>query len=200
MIYKNQESIPNEKYISYDQMNIINTFEKLWIRIAIWVRAYIRAYIYDTPNLSLTTSMLNDDLPSEVYDLFSIFFGTQVAETMKKLFFDFFKAIIEVVEPIKYGDEVLANSRIIKWYEVADEISSFLAKINVYWDENQWKYLLYQYIKFKIDEINAVIQGDHETEKKLLKELETINFLMSNYMARGIIFLAQNPNIYKKLK
>lgn len=193
MTFKNQENMLNEKYLTYDQMNIIITFQKLWIRFAMWVRTYIRAFIYNTPDLNLNKYMIVEDLPSEVYDLFSIFFGTEVAENVKNLIFNFFKAMIEVVEAMKYGDKILTSSRLIKWYQVADEISSYLAKINVYWDEFRWKYLLYQYIKLKTDEVNAVIQSNNEAEKEIYNENENINFLLSNYMARGVIYLTQNP-------
>lgn len=193
MVFKNQDNIQNEKYLTYDQLNIMITVQKLWIRFAMWIRTYLRALIYDTRNLNLNTNMINS-LPSEVYNLFSIFFGTEIAENMKNLFFQFFQVMMQVAEAMKYGDQISTDARIIKWYQVADEISSYLARINVYWDENQWKYLIYEYIKLKTGEINAIIQGDDEAERELYDLVENVNFLMSNYMARGMIRAAQNPN------
>lgn len=193
MVFKNQDNTQNEKYLTYDQMNIIISFEKLWVRFAMWIRSYLRALIYDTRNLNLNTNMINS-LPTEVYNLFSIFFGTEIAENMRNLFFQFFQAMMQVAEAMKYGDKILTDARIIKWYQAADAISSYLARINVYWDENQWKYLIYEYIRLKTDEINAIIQGNDAAEEELYNLIENVNFLMSNYMARGVIHAAQNPN------
>lgn len=186
MIYKMEEKMETEKCITYDQLNIIIAFQKLWFKIAIWFRAYIRASVYNTPDLkSITTILYN--IPTEVYYIFSIFYGTEIAQNMKNLFSDFINAGMGLVESSKYGDIVLPSSRTIEWYKTADKISSYFASINVHWDENQWKYLLYQYIKIKADEINAVVKGDYVSEIKLYDDISNINFLLVSYLARGVI-------------
>lgn len=185
MIYKREKS-QSKDYISYDQMNIIITMQKMWFKIAIMIRAYIKASIYETRNLKSIAHTLSN-LPSEVYDIAIVFYGPEAAEQLKNLLSDFIKTTLEIVEAKKYGDKVLANSKIIKLYKIADKISSFLARLNIYWSEEQWKYLLYQYIKLKIAEIDAVIDEDDEAEKEIFDKIETINFLMANYMGRGII-------------
>lgn len=192
MAYKMEQKPPNDKYLTYDQMNIIIAFQKMWFKIAIWFRSYIRAAIYETPNLkSVTNSLIY--LPSEVYSVFSIFSGTEAAHDIKSIFDDFIKVAIEVVEAMKYEDNVLTNSRIIEWYLTADELAAYLARINVNWDENHGRYLLYQYIKIKIDEINAVIIGNDEVEMELYKMVEDVNFLLASYMARGILISNSQP-------
>lgn len=186
MIYKAKQEAPNEKYITYDQMNIIIAFEKLWLKIAIWIRTYIRSVIFDTRDKNSIANYLIA-LPNEFYPIFSLFYGTTVAQNIVNLLVDFIKSSIEVVEYMKYGESELANSSIIKWYQTADKLSSYLARINIYWDEYQWKFLLYQYIKLKIDGINAIIQDDYKKEVELYNMLDNIIFLMGSYMARGII-------------
>ncbi|QSX06563.1 hypothetical protein JYG23_03650 [Sedimentibacter sp. zth1] len=190
-----EEKLQSEKYLTYDQMNIIIAVQKMWFKLAILVREYIRASIYDTRNLKAVTNNLLD-LPSEAYNIFSIFYGTEIAQNVYNLFSDFIKSTMGVIEAMKFGDKVLTNSRIIKWYQDADELSSFLARINIYWDEDQWKYFLYQYIKIKTDEIKAVVDENDEVEMELFDMVENINFLMANYMGRGLISssLQQIPN------
>jgi len=60
MIYKAEQESPNESYITYDQMNIIIAFEKLWLKIAIWIRTYIRSVIYGI------NAIIQDDYEKEV--------------------------------------------------------------------------------------------------------------------------------------
>lgn len=186
MIYKLEQEIPNEQYLTYDQMNIIISFQKMWLKIALWIRTYIKASIFDTPNLKSTTNYLFI-LPSEFYPIFSMFYGTEVAQNLVNILLDFIKSAMKVIESMKYGDKVLTGSRITEWYQVADKLSSYLARINIYWDENQWKYFLYQYIKLKVDEIRAIVNGNFEEEIELFERIEDVIFLMSSYMARGII-------------
>ena len=191
MIYKAEQESPNESYITYDQMNIIIAFEKLWLKIAIWIRTYIRSVIYDTRDKNSVANYLIT-LPYEFYPIFSMFYGTTVAQNIVNLLVDFIKSAIEVVEFMKYGENGLVNSSTIKWYQAADNLSTYLARINIYWDESQWKFLLYQYIKIKIDGINAIIQDDYEKEVELYNMVDNVVFLMGSYMARGIISSSSN--------
>lgn len=194
--YKIQEKNPTDKYLTYDQLNIMIAVQKLWLKISILVREYIRAAIFNTPNLNSTSNKILIGLPSEVYNFFSIFYGTINAQILKDLFFNFIKSMMAVVEAIKYGDNILAGSRVTNWYQTADKIAGFLASINVFWDENQWKFLLYEYIKLKIDEINTLRNSDYEQDMEQFDIIENASFLMASYMARGIISsnLQQNPN------
>lgn len=186
MIYKAEQKMPNQNYITYDQMNIINAFQKMWLHIAIWMRTYIKALVYETRNLpSISSQLIN--LPSDFYGTFSLFYGTEAAQNFVNLLTEFVKAAMGVAEAMKNDDHILINSRSIGWYQIADQLASFLARTNVYWDENQWRYLLYQYIKLKIDEINAVINDNYEQESQLFNMIEDIVFIMASYMARGVI-------------
>lgn len=179
-------NVQDEKYLTYDQLNTIIAVQNMWNKLSHWFSLYVNAFIYDTPNLKTVSNTLTS-LPWEVYNLFNIFYGPIVAEEFKDIIFSFFKTGMEVTESIKYGDDVLRNSRMIKWYQTADKLATFLARINVYWDANQWQHMLYEYIKIKADGISAIKDGDYEKELELYKELENINALLATYMARGII-------------
>lgn len=193
MFYKLEKETQTEEFLTYNQMNIIISIQKLWFKLSYWIRIYIRASIFNDPDLkSVSNNLIN--FPSEANSFSSIFYGTEVAQNLKNLSWEFIKAVMNVVEPMKYGDNVLTNSRIIEWYKIADKISSYLASINVYWDENQWKYLLYQYIKIKTDGIYAIVKGNYSAEMDLYNQIENINFLMASYFARGTIsFVTNNP-------
>ncbi len=180
------EAPVNESYLTYEQVNIIIAFQKLWLDIASWMRSFIKADIYETKNLQSTKDYLLT-LPSEFYNTFAIFYGPVTAQRIANFMQRFIEAGMKVVESLKYGDAILSDSRIVEWYKIADEFSAFLGQINIYWDEAQWKYLLYQYIKLKIDEINAIVNDNFEEEITLYNAIEDMVFLMASYMARGII-------------
>ncbi|MFA9422726.1 MAG: hypothetical protein ACERLG_04065 [Sedimentibacter sp.] len=186
MIPENGEKVLNEKYLTYEQMNVLIAIQKTWIKLALWIRLYVNATIYNTPNEKAISNYLIN-IPSEFYNLFSMFYGTEIAQNVKNHIWNFTKSMMGVVESIKYGDDVLTNSRTTEWYQTADELSLFLSKVNVNWDEMQWKYLLYQYIKIKIDEIHAAVDGNDEVTMELYNRSETISFIITNYFGRGFI-------------
>jgi len=78
-------------------------------------------------------------------------------------------------------------------YQSADSLARFFAQINIYWDEGQWKNLLYQYVRMKIEEIVAIASNDFQKEVEVYDRVEDLTAIMGNYMARGII--ASNLNL-----
>ncbi len=186
MIYKFEQEITNNKYLTYGQMNIIFSFQKLWLKVAIWIRTYIRSVIYDTRDKKHVANYLIS-LPNEFYPTFNMFYGSNIAQNITDLLLDFIKSAMELVEFKKYGESDLTNLRILKWYQSADKLSSYLSKINVYWDENQWKFLLYQYIKLKSYGISALVNNDYIQDVNQYNIIDNIIFIMGSYMARGII-------------
>lgn len=186
MVYKLEQNRPNDKYLTYDQINILNAFQKLWQSIANLLEVYIKASIYDTRNQKAASNNLYN-IPSKFYHTFSIFYGTQNAQKFMDHMFDFLKSAVGVVEAIKNGDYILTSSRIIEWYQHADEMAEFLADLNVFWDETQWKYLLYQYIKLQIDEINELKNDNYDKEIETKGKITDSIYLIADYMARGII-------------
>lgn len=76
---------------------------------------------------------------------------------------------------------------------IADKVAAYLARINIYWDEEQWKYLLYKFIKLRIDLINSIINNQWDVGFELQDRIDDIIIVMANYMARGIIALQQTP-------
>lgn len=191
MIYK--QEIPSERYLTLEQMNIINTFQRLWAKIGYWIRIYVRSTVFDSPDKKVITNYLTS-LPNEFYSIFNMFFGFEITQNITNLILNFIKSAMKVIEYKSYGESWLANSSITEWYQSADELASYLAKINVYWDENQWKYILYQYIKLKTDDIGSVVNSNYEENIERYNTIDDIVFLMGSYMARGIISLANIQN------
>ena len=177
MIYKMEQEITDKKYLTYEQMNIIIAFQKLWVKLGYWIRIYIRTAIFDTPDKKQVANYLMS-LPNEFYPLFNTFYGPEITQNLIDLLLNFINSAIKVIDYKKYGESGLANSSIIEWYQSADKLSSKLAEINVYWDENQWKSLLYQYIKLKIDKISAIVSGYYVDNFNIYNMIDNVIFLI----------------------
>jgi len=187
MINTNQNIIPKTQYsVTFDQMNIITNFQRKWTHIASWTRAFLQATIYDLPTLKVVSDKLLG-LPQEFYDLFSHFYGTQNAQEFVRLLSNCVMSGMSALKGMRNGDQELANTSTAQWYKNSDELASFLAKIEIYWDENTWKDFLYQYIKLTTDEMIAQMGGNYEQEMAIFQRLEDLSVQMGSYMSRGII-------------
>lgn len=190
MLNKNQDLITitpgTENVITYEQMNTINTFQKMWLQLAMWTRDFIHSTIFETPNQIEVTERLYR-IPSDFYNAFRLFYGPEVSQEFMNLFSSFIISSWGLIRGMKSGDSQLIDSSTTEWYRNADQLATFLSQINIYWDENQWRYLLYQYIQLKIQEIIAITGGNYEQEIAIYDRIEDMTSIMGHYMARGII-------------
>jgi hypothetical protein len=90
-------------------------------------------------------------------------------------------------EAISTNNTEEMNSSTVKLYENADQASSYLASLNIYWNEQQWNAFLYQSIRITIDEAMALTAKDFEKEYQIFSRLVDLATLMGDYAARGII-------------
>lgn len=177
---------PTLPAITFEQLNTIITFQRLWTYIAVWMRSFIQSTVFNTPNLKAVSDKLYS-LPLDFYDIFSSYYGTQYARQFVNLLSNFIMSGMRLVEGMKSNDQELVNASTVQWYQAADQMAQFFTSINIFWDYNQWRYLLYQYIRAKIDELIAITSGDYSREAEMFETIEDITFIIGNYMARGLI-------------
>lgn len=185
----NQESppFPDTPYITFEQMNTIIDFRRLWVDLTIWLRALLMSIMYNQGNLSAVVNRLYNAVPLNFYNTLNVFYGPQLSEHFLALLSNFIVFAWRLSEAQKNGDSAAASAITIQWYQNADEIAYFLARLNPYWDINQWKALLHQYIGMAIEEMQAIATGDYERDILIYDRMINQALIISSYMSRGII-------------
>ncbi|HWQ79730.1 MAG TPA: hypothetical protein VN381_12970 [Anaerovoracaceae bacterium] len=183
--------------LTFEQVNMITAFERLWVQIAHWTRALIKTYIFNLPNLNAVSDKLYS-LPWNFYNILSCYFGSENSRTFIDLLLAFIYSGVRTLEGMRNEDQELVSASTKQWYKDADQLSLFLSSLNVYWDESQWKNFFYQYIQNRVEEIKAVINGDFARDNELYDFIENLTVLMGSYMARGIISISQYQYSYQK--
>ena len=188
MVRINQEvtQMPESGYlVTYEQMNTLITFLKLWSQLGIWTRSLM---VSTVGNLESKTAVVEKlfSIPTEFYNTFRIFYGPVISQQLLNLLTNFITNEWSLIDALNSGDQKRADDSTISLYQSADELASLLSKLNIYWDYDQWKSLLYQYIKLLIDEMVAMLAGDHEREIEIYNRMDDVTDLLGSYMARGI--------------
>lgn len=190
MITKNQDpglDILDTGYrVTYEQLNTLIAFLDIWRRLAMWIRSLVTSIVYDLDNKDATVNELFR-IPSELYDTLRIFYGPTIAQQILNLLTNFITSVWRLVEAMKTGDQENVDASTQQLYQTADELAAFLAPINIYWDEQQWRSLLNQTIRLLIDEVVFALSKNHEQEIIAFNRMQEIASLMGSYMARGII-------------
>lgn len=171
---------------SFEQLNIISLFQRLFTQLAVFMRSYINTSIFNAPSKASNAERLMQ-VSSDFRNAFLLFYGPEIADEFNNLFTNFIASSTNVIEGYGANNQELINQGVQEWYENADLLAEFLASINMFWDENHWKNLLYQYINLKIQMILAVFSGDYEREIKAYDKVFDLTTTMGSYMARGII-------------
>lgn len=188
MINKSQNnSLSPTQYITFEQMNIITNSNKLWMEFAYWVRALIYSTIKDTERQPFIANKLFEGVVRDFHTLFEFYYGTQLALQFMDLFTNFITGIWRITEALKSNNPEEADTYTAQLYQTVESLAKFLAQINLYYDEDQWRSLLYQAVRLVIDEAASILSNDFEKEIDVSSSMADLAIMIGNYMARGII-------------
>lgn len=190
MPIKNQDLLSmlpdGTNYLTFEQMNTIINYQKLWSNLSMWMRSYVYSRLGDHSNLSAVANRLYS-IPTELYNLLILFYGPEITQNIVNYFLTFVISATSVIDGIKNNDTEVISSNTRQCYQNAANFAEFLARINAYWGVSQWENLLYQYIQLKIEQIIAIAQGNYPREIIIHDTVDNITSIMGTYMASGII-------------
>jgi len=188
MVNKSQNNdLPVMQHITFEQMNIITNSNKLWMEFAYWVRALIYSTIKDPERQQFIANKLFEGVAAEFYTLFEFYYGTQLAQRFMNLFTNFITGIWRISEELKNNNPDQVNAYTAQLYETVDSLAKFLAQINLYYQEDQWRYLLFQAVKLAIDETTSILSNNFQKEIEVSSSMADLSIMLGNYMAGGII-------------
>lgn len=190
MVTKNQNDmivLPEIDYlITYEQLNALISFDKLWTELSTWLRAMLISTAEDLDNKTAVVDRLYS-VVSNFYSTLRVFYGPIIAQQFSDMLTNLITNARVLVESLKSGDNDAADIAIMQMYKSADDISELLGRINVYWDTEQWRHLLYQFVHLYLDQTTAMLTGNYRLEISIFDRLDDITDIMGSYMARGII-------------
>ena len=182
-INRNEVQAP---FITYGYLNLVKDFRNLMTQLAYLTRAYMVAVYSGYGNEESIAKRLYD-LPNKFKEKAELIFGTLLSEEFLTLLSLHVVHIQTLVNAIKIGDQANADYSSQQLYKNADDIAAHYARMNPFWDETQWKALLYNYVGMIIQD--AVALGSREFEKDLdiFDRMLLGALAMGDYQAEGFI-------------
>ena len=171
---------------TYEQVNIVSTFQRLFTELAVLMRATINAYIFNNPNFNEISQSLMK-VPSNFRDALLIFYGPEIADRFNSLMTAFVSNMFPILEGFSSNNQELISQSTQKWYSDANNLAIFLDSINLFWTLGQWRYLLNQYIQLKMSMLVALYTGDYERELQIYERVLDLTSIMGAFMAQGLI-------------
>jgi len=92
-------------------MNIIRDFQRLWIQVAFWMRAFFKSTLEESADLPAVTARLFR-LPTDFYNLFLPYFGEEVAQQVYDIIYAFINTNYQLVNAYNNNDTAATIIRI----------------------------------------------------------------------------------------
>lgn len=107
--------IPGVNYLTYEQMNSIITFQKLWIDLSFWMRNVLISTFSNLPNLQATTNQVYIVMPQNFYYYFRLYYGPEISQYYVNYFTSFLASYLQLLNAYNINDTAAINSITVQW-------------------------------------------------------------------------------------
>ena len=182
MVLKDQEQQPTA---SLGYLNLAKSMRNLMAQFAYLTRLYTASTYSGYGDAQAIANKLYS-LPKRFQEKAELIFGAPLSEEFLKLMSLQVFYILSLVNAIASGNQGVANYYTQLLYQNANDIASQYAKMNPFWDEMQWKTLLYNYINLIIQDIVASGSREFDKELDIFERMLLAALAMGDYLADGL--------------
>lgn len=171
--------------ITYSQMNLIFNVRIAWRRLVTWTRAYqISRYAGIGTEEELFCRLYHE--VQNFSDMIQIIFGREISRRNAGYLLQYTIILRDSISAHIAGDTEAIQRNLERFYNAIQENAAFLADINPYWNEEQWRIMLETYLQYTIEEGNAFASGIYQEDIALLDLHTNLTNIMGDVFAKGI--------------
>lgn len=185
MIFINRAE-EGQLFTTFAYLNLVKDFRFLMTQLAYLTRGYFVAVFSGFGNAEATANRLYD-LPNRFKEKAELIFGTPLSEEFLNLLSLHVTYIQLLANALLSGDQDAANYSTQQLYNNASDIAEYYAKSNPFWDQTQWRTLLFNYVSLLIQDAVALAAGDFERDLDIFDRMLLSALLMGDYQADGFI-------------
>lgn len=165
--------------ISFDQMTILYYIKIFWLEMTTWTRAYIISRAINSDYANKAYEKLRQ-VPIQYGNLMKTFFNEEMVDQDLQLIYKHIDLINNLITALMNNNQEGVNRTVQFLYQNFDERAALLAQMNPNLDQNQWRAILYNYLRSTIDEITTFLTGDYERNIDIYQRLIDQTEQMSN--------------------
>lgn len=169
-----------------EQVNSIYAIFMFWFELATWTRAYIRSSFIGAGNTAEIYERLRQ-VPKDYGNNMRKIFGEKITEDYIQMVDTHIILIDSLIKAQKDKNIDEINRVIQQLYQNADQRAAFLASINPYWDEKEWRTRMYNYNRSTIEEMTAFLSGDTAMVNDIFGRLLDLSEIGGRYFLQGTL-------------
>lgn len=167
------------------QINLINTFRKLWEQHIMWTRSFIISTAASLGDLPFVTKRLLKN-PEDFANELQKFYGPVKAKKFGDLLSAHLQIGAKLVSSMKAKDTKSVEEYKKKWVQNADEIALYLSSINPFWNKQEWENMLHEHLRTTENEARYRLSAQYPADIAEYDEIENQALKMADYMSSGI--------------
>lgn len=165
---------------------IVTTMRRLFVDQIRWIGATILSIAFGLPNREAVTARLMRNA-TDLANAFRQFYGDEFANRLELLFTAYFQTLIDLTDAYKAGDMQRAATLHSALYAILDQIASFLADRNRFWDAASLQVAFYELADL-IERMGAAqFSGDYQTSIQLQDQAADSALRLSEDLAYGVV-------------
>ena len=181
-----QPSYLDQRCISKAESDYLAMNRLLWMEHVNWTRMTIISIVFQLPDLPFVQQRLLQNA-TDLGNCLRPFYGDQIADYYAKLIQEHLVIAAELVTAAVKGDTNTVNTKEKEWYKNADDIVSFLSKINPYLSKEALQEMFYKHLELTKNEAVTMIQKNYKADVEVFDEIEAQALAMSDMIASAII-------------
>lgn len=175
----------NLQCITFDQINLIYTIRMFWYELFTWIRYYMLSRFRGVGNAEVVKARLNE-VPAEYINALQQFFGVNLESYLQVL-----NTKIDLIDNLITAQQTGNISEINRitqlLYQNADQAASSIAALNPnFWDVSEWRTVLYNSLRYTIEESTTFLTGDYNENLDIFRSLLDMAESNSSFFARGL--------------
>lgn len=167
------------------QQNMIFQSTLVWRDLATWFRLYLVSAYTNLGDKELIYSMISK-IPTDFGNSIKLIFGEEIANQYIDLLNLQVLLTRNLIDAQIKGDTIGVSNYTKEVYEVAGKRATLLSKVNPYWNENEFKSLMYTYISLIIEESIALLTKDYNRSISAYNQLLAHSTLIGDYYSQGM--------------
>jgi len=167
------------------RVRLRDSLRMLWEQHVYWTRMFIISTAFSLPDLDPVTKRLLRN-PKDFEAALKPFYGDMAASRFASLLTDHLTIAAELVKAAKAGDSNAAADAEKRWYANADKIAAFLASINPFWSESEWRDMLHEHLALTKTEAVQILTKKYSESISTFDTIEKQALGMADTMAAGM--------------
>lgn len=172
----------------------MNAFHNHISDLTIWSRALAVSLKFKLAN----TEDVYNRLLKETGDMnviMSTFFGSENADQFSNLLTRQIATYRHLIEALLANNSQEAGENLGELYQIADDMSTFFAKLNPRWSKELWQSLIRQYYLMLYYEAFAIVSDNYTGEIELFDNLIKQSYLIGEYISNVVISNLHLPTV-----